>query len=110
MGIKASLKIMANSTFQSYVSTPHTASIARYLWFMDFPDPSDWIAPLFSKSAAVAGGTNNSFWWSPQLEQLLKEASPMTDPAARPAKYEEMQAVIMDQAPYVTLYSPVMTR
>ena len=109
VGIKASLRIMANSTFQTYVSTPRTASIARYLWYMDFPDPSDWVAPLFSKSAAVAGGTNNSYWWSPQLEQLLKEASPMTDPAARLAKYEEMQALIMDQAPYVTLYAPIMT-
>lgn len=109
VGVKASLKIMANSTFQTYVSTPRTASIARYLWYMDFPDPSDWIAPLFSKSAAVAGGTNKSFRWSPQLEQLLNEASPMTDPAARLAKYEEMQTLIMDQAPYVTLHSPMMT-
>jgi ABC-type transport system substrate-binding protein len=109
VGIKASLKTMANSSFQTYSSTPHTASLARYLWYMDFPDPSDWIAPLFSKSAAVAGGTNNSFWWSPQLEKMMAEAAAMTDPAARLAKYEDMQALIMEQAPYATLYSPVMT-
>ena len=109
VGIKADLKTMSNATFASLVATPHSAAIGRYLWYMDFPDPSDWISPLFSKAAAVAEGTNNSFWWSPKLEAMVAQAQAMTDPAARIAKYDEMQAYIMDQAPYVTLYSPIMT-
>jgi peptide/nickel transport system substrate-binding protein len=109
VGINAGLKTMSNSTFYTFTSTPHNASIGRYLWYMDFPDPSDWVAPLFSKSAAVAGGTNNSYWWSPTLEKMLAEGSVMTDPAARLAKFQDMQAYIMSQAPYVTLYSPIMT-
>ena len=40
---------------------------------------------------------------------MIAQAQTMTDPAARLAKYDEMQAYIMSQAPYVTLYSPVMT-
>ena len=49
-------------------------------WWMDFPDPSDWIVPLFSKASAVQGGMNSSFWWSPKLEQMFNEAQTMTDP------------------------------
>ena len=109
VGIKASLTTMNNSSFATFASTAHSAAIGRYLWYMDFPDPSDWISPMFSKAAAVAEGTNNSFWWSPTLEAMIAQAQTMTDAAARLAKYDEMQAFIMSQAPYVTLYSPVMT-
>ncbi len=109
VGINAGLRTMSNSTYYTFASTAHNASIGRYLWYMDFPDPSDWISPLFSKAAAVSEGTNGSFWWSPKLESMMAQAQTMTDAAARIAKYDEMQAYIMEQAPYVTLYSPVMT-
>jgi len=109
VGIQAGMKTMSNSTYYTFASTAHNASIGRYLWYMDFPDPSDWIAPLFSKAAAVSEGSNNSFWWSPTLEAMLKQAQVMTDPTARIAKFDEIQAYIMSQAPYVTLYSPIMT-
>ena len=60
-------------------------------------------------SSSDFSGANNSFWWSPALEQMIKDAQAMTDPAARIAKYDDMQAYIMSQAPYVTIWSPVMT-
>ena len=109
VGIKADLKTMSNATYYTFASTAHNASVGRYLWFMDFPDPSDWISPLFSKAAAVSEGTNGSFWSSPTLEAMIKQAQTMTDATARLAKYDEIQAYIMSQAPYVTLYSPIMT-
>jgi ABC-type transport system substrate-binding protein len=40
---------------------------------------------------------------------MMTEAQTMTDATARLAKYDDIQAYIMSQAPYVTLYSPVMT-
>ena len=109
VGITAGLRTMSNSSYYTFASTAHNASIGRYLWYMDFPDPSDWISPLFSKAAAVSEGSNNSFWWSPTLEKMMTEAQTMTDATARLAKYDDIQAYIMSQAPYVTLYSPVMT-
>ncbi len=108
VGIKAGVKTMSNQTFWSQRSTPKTLTISSFLWFMDFPDPVDWMT-LFLKSSAVNGGQNSSFWWSPTVEQLYKEAQASTDPAARLAKYDEIQATIMDQAAWVTLYSPVLT-
>jgi ABC-type transport system substrate-binding protein len=109
IGITASLKTMSNETYYTFQSTPNTATMGSFAWWMDFPDPSDWIAPLFSKASAVEGGMNSSFWSSQQLEQMYKEAQAMTDPQARIAKYDEMQKLIMDEAPYATLYSPMQT-
>jgi len=109
VGIKADLKITSNSTFFTLSSTAHTCPMGRELWYMDYPDPSDWIISLFTKSAAVTGGQDNAFWWSPVIEKMVAQAQAMTDPQARLALYDQMQAYIMSQAPYVTLYSPIMT-
>ena len=109
VGVKADLKTMSNNTYYNQQSTPKTLTAGSFGWWMDFPDPSDWIGPLFSKASAVPGGMNSSFWWSPKLEKMYVEAQAMTDPAARIAKYSEMQDYISTQAPYVPCYQPIQT-
>ena len=109
VGVKAALKTMSNNTYYNQQSTPKTLTAGSFGWWMDFPDPSDWIAPLFSKASAVEGGMNSSFWWSPELETMFAEAQAMTDPEARIAKFSEMQQLISDEAPYVPCYQPIQT-
>ena len=104
IGIKAELKTMGVSTYGALVGTPNAATMGTETWSMDFPDPADWIIPIFSKSNAVQGGVNAAFWWTPELEKMIVEAQAMTDPAARIAKYSAMQDYIMGEAPYITLY------
>ena len=108
IGIKAEVKLMTDATYYSLASTPNKATMGGWSWYMDFPDPFDWVA-LYSKSNAVEGGMNVSYWWSQTTEDLTAEAQASTDAAARIAKYEEVQAAIMEEAPYVTLYAPVVT-
>jgi oligopeptide transport system substrate-binding protein len=109
VGVQASLKTMSNNTYYTQQGTPNTLTAGSFGWWMDFPDPSDWIAPLFSKSSAVEGGMNSSFWWSPELEKMFAEAQKMTDPAARIEKFTAMQEYIATQAPYVPCYQPIQT-
>jgi peptide/nickel transport system substrate-binding protein/oligopeptide transport system substrate-binding protein len=109
VGVQAELKTMSNNSFYTQQGTPNTLTAGSFGWWMDFPDPSDWIAPLFSKSSAVEGGMNSSFWWSPELEKMFTEAQKMTDPAARIQKFSDMQDYIATQAPYVPCYQPIQT-
>jgi len=109
VGVTASLKTMSNNTYYIQQGTPKTLTAGSFFWSKDFPDPSDWIGPLFSKASAVLGGMNSSFWWSPELEAMYAKAQAMTDPAARLAKFSEMQKLISDQAPYVPCYQPIQT-
>jgi ABC-type transport system substrate-binding protein len=109
VGVQAGLKTMSNNTYYTQQGTPNKLTAGSFAWWMDFPDPSDWIAPLFSKSNAVEGGMNSSFWWSPELETMFADAQKMTDPAARIAKFTEMQEYISTQAPYVPCYQPIQT-
>ncbi len=109
VGVQAELKTMSNNSYYSQQSTPKTLTAGSFGWWMDFPDPSDWIAPLFSKSAAVPGGMNSSFWWSSELEKMFTDAQAMTDPQARIDKFTAMQEYIATQAPYVPCYQPIQT-
>jgi len=109
IGIDAELKTMGNNAFYNQQGTPNTLCMGSFSWWMDFPDPSDWIGPLFSKASAVPGGMNSSFWWSQELEDAYVEAQAMTDPEARIAAYSAMQDIIAADTAYAPLFSPVQT-
>jgi len=108
IGIKAELKILTTASFAMLQTTPRALPMGLYAWFMDFPDPVDWIAPLFTKSSTNAG-VNSSFWTSDVLERMLDEARSLTDPHDRIARFVDMQDLVMSQAPYVSLYSMAKT-
>jgi ABC-type transport system substrate-binding protein len=109
VGVQAELKTMSNNSYYTQQGTPKTLTAGSFGWWMDFPDPSDWISPLFSKASAVEGGMNSSFWWSPELETMFADAQKMTDPVARIEKFTAMQEYIATQAPYVPCYQPIQT-
>ena len=109
IGVQAEIKTMDRATYYNFSSDAAKTEMGTSDWFLDFPDPVDWIVPFFTKSNAVQGGLNTSYYVDPWVEQATAEAQKMTDATARLAKYTEIQQHIMEQAPYVTLYSPVMT-
>jgi oligopeptide transport system substrate-binding protein len=109
IGVEADIKTMDRATYYNFSSDAAKTEMGTSDWFLDFPDPVDWIVPFFTKANAVQGGLNTSYYVDPWVEQATGEAQKMTDATARLAKYTEIQQHIMEQAPYVTLYSPVMT-
>ena len=109
VGVSAEIKTMNRATYYNFSSDAAKTQMGTSDWFLDFPDPVDWIVPFFTKANAVQGGLNTSYYVDPWVEQATAEAQAMTDAKARLAKYTEIQQHIMGQAPYVTLYSPKMT-
>ena len=109
IGVQAEIKTMDRATYYNFSSDAAKTEMGTSDWFLDFPDPVDWIVPFCTKANAVQGGLNTSYYVDPWVEQATAEAQKMTDATARLAKYTEIQQHIMEQAPYVTLYSPVMT-
>ena len=108
VGVKASLKLLDRDTFYTLAGTANKTPCGIQDWWMDFPDPSDWVIPLASKSNAVTGGVDSAFWWSPVIEKMLTDSRTMSG-QARLQEYSKMQQYIMDQAPYVMLSQPTMT-
>ena len=108
INVKASVKTLDRDTFYTLSSTPNKTPTGTQEWYMDFPDPSDYVIPLASKSNAVEGGIDTAFWWDPQIEKMILDARSLTGQPRYDA-YTEMAQIIMDNAPYVTLYQPIMT-
>jgi ABC-type transport system substrate-binding protein len=106
IGITADLKILDRATYWTLIGKPGKCGVGLNDWWMDFPDPSDFIIPLYSKSTAIDEGTNPSFWWSPETETMIAEAQANTDSAARIQQFVEIQKTIMADAPSVPLYQP----
>jgi oligopeptide transport system substrate-binding protein len=105
VGIHTTVAVMAPKSFASLQTTPRSLAAGIYAWWMDFPDPANWIMPLFTKGSAM----NSTFWSSPRLEVLLADAQATPDPELRLAKYREMQEHVMAEVPYVPLSAPVRT-
>ncbi len=106
VGIKANVKFLDRATYWTLIGEPKKVPMGLQDWWQDFPDPSDFVVPLFSKSNAVPGGANPSFWWSPRVEALLAKSWSVTDQTQRLQMFDQMQQIIMDQAPAVPLYQP----
>ena len=106
VGIKAGVKLLAMDTYWTLIGIPKKTPMGLQDWWQDFPDPSDFVLPLFSKSNAIENGANPSYWWDPTVEAQLTQSFAMTDTAQRLALFQTMQKEIMDQAPAVPLFQP----
>jgi ABC-type transport system substrate-binding protein len=108
VGIDAKIEMRPAMAYWGELATPRTIALGVSTWLMDFPDPYDWIKPLFSRAAAVKDGTNFSFWWNRGVEEMLTDAQATLDPNERVAKFSEIQEVISENAPIVPLDQPLM--
>jgi peptide/nickel transport system substrate-binding protein/oligopeptide transport system substrate-binding protein len=88
------------------ISTPKTAPLTLIGWFQDYPDPSDFIDPLFSCVTAVEGGSNTSFYCNPAIDEQAAAANVEPDRAKRLELYRDVQAAIMADAPAVPIDHP----
>ena len=95
VGVDAEIKTMNRATYYSFSSDAAKTEMGTSDWFLDFPDPVDWIVPFFTKANAMVGGLNTSYYVDPWVESATDEAQKMTDPGARLAKYTEIQQHIM---------------
>ncbi len=75
-------------------------------WSQDFPDPSNYLDPLFNgRSIAPTASLNRSFYSNPKVNALLDDALKMPNGEARWKKYQEAQRLIVHDAPVVFLHN-----
>ena len=101
IGITAEIVLQEFDVLLGTITTPHQAPLVYIGWFQDFPDPSDFIDPVLSCAAAVAGGANTSWYCNEQIDALSAAALAEQDDATRLAMYQDIQRRIMADAPWV---------
>ncbi len=79
IGINVDIVLNDFNTFLGIVTKPHAAPMALGGWSQDFPDPSDFIDPMFTCDTAVEGGQNLSWYCDPAVDTRVTAARRVTD-------------------------------
>ncbi len=79
-----------------------------YSWYMDYPDPADFVGG-FLTSPAVVGGSNPAFLNDPTLDKMEDQAAAMPLGPKRTALYKKIDERAMKDAAYVPLFYPELT-
>ena len=70
-------------------------------WTPDYLDPDSYIYPFLHSEG---GGWLNMNYENPQMDRLIEQARAESDPAARYRLYEEIQTMMVDDAPVVPVW------
>ena len=105
VGIRVQLKPVAWGPLLEAIREPHNVELFMSAWEADFPDPENFLEVLLSKSQWRSN--NDSFFYNPEFDRLMKEAAPVADLSRRFALYHQGEQLIISQAPWVFLYHPV---
>lgn len=87
------------------ITVPHEAPLVYIGWFQDFPDPSDFYDPILS-CAAAEGGFNTSWYCNEEADAIAAEARGLSDLDDRLAMYQDVEELVMADAPWVPIIFP----
>ena len=73
--------------------------VARAGWIGDYNDPN-----TFLDMWLTGGGNNQTGWSNARYDQLIKEAAKAGDPKARFEKFQEAEAILIDEMPVIPIY------
>jgi len=70
-------------------------------WAPDYLDPDTYIYPFLHSEG---GGWLNLNYGNPEMDRLIEQARAASDPAARYRFYEDIQKIVVDDAPVVPVW------
>ena len=75
----------------------------RGCWIADYPDAENYLSLFYSKNFAPTG-PNYTHFSDKEFDRLYEQSISTTDPEKRKALYNQMNNIIIDNAPVVILY------
>jgi peptide/nickel transport system substrate-binding protein/oligopeptide transport system substrate-binding protein len=72
-------------------------------WHADYPDPENFLFPVFHSSNWGASG-NRAFYDNPEFDVLIERAQRETDAEERAALYRQAELLVIEDAPWVFLW------
>jgi ABC-type transport system substrate-binding protein len=76
-------------------------------WFADYPDPENFLVPLFH-SRNIGGGGNRARFRDLEIDGRLEALDRQADPAARAAAARGLDADIHARSPWIYLWHPIL--
>jgi peptide/nickel transport system substrate-binding protein len=108
IGLRVRLRQLAGSVYFSALGRPRTIQMGFTGWQMDYPDPSNFAEPSFhSRNIQPENSQNHAFYRNPELDRLLDRGRVEPDDARRIALYQEVEQILLRDAPWAFLYNAV---
>jgi peptide/nickel transport system substrate-binding protein len=108
VGVKADLKTMEWKSYLAHIFREKEAvdhGIYLLGWSCVTGDADYGLYVLLHSGEWPSKGTNASFFKNEKLDQLLEDARKTANPGERKRLYKEAMALIVDEAPWIFLYS-----
>lgn len=104
VGVKAKLVTREWGAFKEAIDrgTPDAFFID---WLADYPDPENFLMPLFNSSNAGGGG-NRTRYRNARVDSLLDAAAACMDTAQRWELYRSAEEIVYEDAPWLFLWFP----
>jgi peptide/nickel transport system substrate-binding protein len=101
VGLNVSIETYEWNTFLGRVNPglEGKADMAQMAWMTNDPDTLPFLA-LRTEAWPEAGGFNSGYYSNPKVDELLEQARRSTDQDERAALYQQMQAIVYEDAPW----------
>jgi len=108
VGIQVQVDINQSAAQQELVDNGRAAFFAKS-WLGDYPDAENYLALFYSPNFSPAGPDKTHFK-SPAYDQLYDQAIRTQDAARRTALYQQMDRLVVAEAPVISLYYDELIR
>jgi len=98
-GIRANIKQLEWSAYKNAINKGE-ADMFWLGWFADYPDPENFLFPLFH-SANFGPAGNRAMYKNPSLDALIEKGQHASSLRERNMYYEKAENMIVDEAPWV---------
>ena len=102
LGINIILDVNPPAT-QRELMAKQKLSLFRASWIADYPDAENYLSLFFSPNFAPAG-PNYTHYRHPEYDRLYRQAIKTTNDEERYKIYQQMEKILIDDAPFVPLY------
>jgi ABC-type transport system substrate-binding protein len=106
VGVTASIRRRDWSALKASIDRGETAAFFIN-WYADYPDPENFLVPLFH-SRNVGGGGNRARFRDAEVDAMLDALESGTGPGSRADLAAEIDARIHARAPWIYLWHPVL--
>ncbi len=103
VGVRVHIKVLTFPTYLSAVQRPGTLQFAYTSWYMDFPDPWNFLEVKFHTDRRPVS-TNESGYSNPEVDAILDAARVEPDRDKRLAMYHHVEEIVFDDCPWIWHY------
>lgn len=104
IGMHINLKSVTYAELKTVAARRKAIPLSIMGWLQDYPDPSNFLDVMFNSKAITENASlNRAFYSNPQVDTLLNGAAIETDRTKRLKMYQQVEQMIVDDAPWVPL-------